>query len=229
MHQKIWISFQASSNYIDFQLNTLKTATTVLLFLATFGIGFAQNSIKDLENWNPGYLVTVEEDTLYGPIIVNYQNDLVQINEENTVKTFGANQVIMVYIKDNDSDNERYIYSFPFHPYSDFKPSKLFEMLYSGKSICLLAREMLVTETVPMYDNFSYRTYYTTRTRLSAEFFFLFPEKKVRAVTTSKKEVLNLLGDKKEEMKKLISSQKLSVTQKEDLIRIVTEYNKLKK
>jgi hypothetical protein len=210
-------------------LNTLKTTISILLFLASFGYGIAQSSIKDLENWNPGYIVTVDEDTLYGPIIVNYQNDLVQINEENTVKTFGANQIIMVYIKDNDSDNERYIYSFPFHPYSDFKPSKLFEMLYSGKSICLLAREMLVTETVPMYDNFTYRTYYTTRTRLLSEFFFLFPEKKVRAVNNSKKVVLNLLADKKDEIKKLISTQKLSLTQKEDLIRIVTEYNKLKK
>lgn len=210
-------------------MNTFKTALSVLVFFAKFGFGVAQNSIKDLENWNPGFLVTAEEDTLYGPIIVNYQNDLVQINEENTVKTFGANQIIMVYIRDNNTDNERYIYSFPFHPYSDFKPSKLFEMIFSGKSICLLAREMLVTETVPMYDNFSYRTYYTTRTRLTADFFFLFAEKRVRAVNNSKKEVLNLLTDKKEEMKKFINSQKLSVTKKEDLISIVTEYNKLKK
>ena len=229
MHQEIASAFQIELQYIDYQLNIFNTTLTALLFLFTIHWGNAQNNIKDLENWNPGYLVTVEEDTLYGPIIVNYQNDLVQINEENTVKTFGANQISMVYIKDNDSDNDRYIYSFPFHPYSDFKPSKLFEMLYSGKSICLLSREMFVTETVPMYDNFTYRTYYTTRTRLSAEFYFLFPEKRVRAVTNSKKEVLNLLADKKDEMKKLISAQKLSVSQKEDLIRIVTEYNKLKK
>jgi hypothetical protein len=210
-------------------LNTLKKTTLFLCFLASIGSVMAQNSIKDLENWNPGFIVTIEEDTLYGPIIVNYQNDLVQINEENTVKTYGANQIIMAYVKENNTDNERYIYSFPFHPYSDFKPSKLFEMLYSGKSICLLCREMLVTETVPMYDNFSYRTYYTTRTRLSSEFYFLFPEKKVRAVNNSKKELLILLADKKEEMKKLINAQNLSVSQKEDLIRIVTEYNKLKK
>jgi hypothetical protein len=200
----------------------------ICLFLLGPNLASAQKDILDLENWNPGYLVTNEEDTLYGPIIINYQNDLVQINEENTVKTFGANQIQMVYIRENNSENERYIYSFQFHPYSDFKPFKLFEMLFSGKSLCLLAREMLVTETIPVYDNFTYRTYYSTRTRLSADYFLMFPEKKVRAFSGSKKELLNLLADKKEEMKKFISGQKLQVTQKEDLVRIVTEYNKIK-
>lgn len=184
--------------------------------------------MSDLENWNPGYLVTNEEDTIYGPILLNYQNDLVQINEENMVKTFGANQIAMVFIKENQGDNERYIYSFQYHPYSDFKPYRFFEMLFSGKHASLLAREMLVTETVPMYDHFSYRTYYTTRTRLVADFFLMLPEKKVRVISNSKKEFLNYLSDKKEEIKKFMSANKLSLTQKEDLSRIVQEYNILK-
>jgi len=188
----------------------------------------AQNGTLDLENWNPGYIVTTDEDTLYGPIMLNYQNDLVQINEENKVKTFGANQITMVYIRENNSENERYLYSFPYHPHSDFKPYKLFEMLFSGKSACLLSREMLLTETVPIYDNFTYRTYFTTRTRLIADYFIMFPGKKVRSFSNSKKELLNLLGDKKEEMKKLISQQKLSVTNKEHLVAIIMEYNKIK-
>ena len=203
-----------------------------LLFVFIFFFilkGKAQNnSFADLENWNPGYLVTNEEDTIYGPISINYQNDLVQVNEENTVKTFGANQILMVYVKENNRDNDRYLYSFPFHPYSDFKPHKLFEMLFSGKSISLLGREMLVTESVPMTDNFTLRTYYSTRRRLNVDFFILFPDKKVKGFSGSKKELLNLLADKKEEIKKYIKAENLSVTEKEDLIKIIVWYNKLK-
>lgn len=219
-------------HYFNLLLKTIARPKAGLWLLFWFwgcSLSLAQQTISDLENWNPGYLVTREEDTLYGPIIVNYANDLVQINEENKVKTYGPNQVAMVYVKENDSQNERYFYSFRFHPYSDFKPFKIFEMLFSGKALCLLSRETLVTETVPTYDNFTYRTYYTTRTRLSHEFYFLFPGEKVRAYNGSKKELLNLLADKKEELKKYISTNRLNPGEKEDLMKIVLEYNKLKK
>lgn len=199
---------------------------TIILFLLAES-AFAQTTL-DLENWNPGYIVTKDDDTLYGPVIIKYGTDLVQINEENTVKTFGANQIQRIYVKEKDKDMERYIYSFQFHPYSDFKPYKLFEILFSGKSVCLLSREMLITETVPIYDNFTYRTYYTTRTRLSSDFFLMFPGEKVKALSGSKKELFLLLADKKDLIKKYIQDNKLSVSEKEDLSLIIKEYNILK-
>lgn len=207
-------------------MNRLKVL--ILFFLFFFQkTGFSQPD-QDLENWNPGYLVTRDEDTLYGPIMVNFGSDLIQLNEENTIKTFGANQIIMAYVKENDRDKDRYIYSFPFHPFSDFKPYKLFEMLFSGKSACLLAREMLVTETIPLYDNFTYRTYFSTRTKLVSDFFLMFPKEKVKALHNSKKELLVLMADKKDQIKSIISANKYSVSEKENLIQIVKEYNILK-
>jgi hypothetical protein len=201
-----------------------------LLFIFLFPeILVAQKNTLDIENWNPGFLVTVNEDTIYGPVIINFQNDLAQINEENTVKAFGANQIQMVFLRENDGENERYFYSFPYHPYSDFKPHKLFEMLYTGKNICLLAREMLVTENIALYDQFTLRTYYSTRTRIAFDFFLFFPDKKVvKAVTGSKKQLLSLLGDKKDEIKKFMKAEKISLNEKEDLVKLVTQYNKLK-
>jgi len=198
-------------------------------FLVSAISGFAQGNHQDLEDWNPGYLVTNEEDTIYGPVSLHYQNDLVQINDENRLKTFGANQIQMVYIRDNDnSENERYFYSFPYHPYSDFKPNRFFEMIFSGKYLSLICREILVTETVPQYDNFTFRTYYSTRTRLQKENYIMFPEKKVRLVNGSKKELINLLADKKEEVKNYLSAQKLNPETQEDLLKIVIEFNRLK-
>jgi hypothetical protein len=197
-----------------------------IFFLWPFAL-LAQNGPEDAD-WNPGYLVTNEEDTLYGPVSINYASDLVQINEENTVKTFGPNQIELFYYKENAGSEERYIYTFPFHPYSDFKPQKFFEMLFSGKFLCLLGREMIVSETVPVYDNFTYRNYFVTRTREVLDLYFMFPGEKVRAFSGSKKELLSLLSDKKESMKKFIGDNKLDSTKKEDLLLIVREYNRLK-
>lgn len=199
-----------------------------LLFLLLFSIKTSAQSNQDTENWNPGYLVTMEEDTIYGPVLMNFQNDLVQLNEENMVKTYASNQLKMVYYRDNENDEAKYFYTFKYHPYSDFKPYRLFEMIFSGIHLCLLAREMLVTETVPYYDSFSFRTYYTTRTRLAQEFYFMFPGEKVKNYSGGKKELLSLLADQKEEIKKFLTINKISFNQKEDLIKVVKEYNRLK-
>lgn len=198
----------------------------ILLVLPVFSV-CAQQAAEDAD-WNPGYIVTSEEDTLYGPVSVNYASDLVQVNEENSVKTFGPNQIELVYYKENSGTEERYIYTFPFHPYSDFKPQKFFEVLFSGKFLCLLGREMLISETVPVYDNFTYRNYFITRTREVIDFYLMFPGEKVKSFTGNKKELLSLLSDKKEGIKKFISENKLNTTKKEDLLLIVREYNRLK-
>lgn len=182
----------------------------------------------DLENWNPGFVVTIDEDTIYGPIRIHFANEVVQINENNAIKTYGVNQLTLVFLKENETERERFFYTFPFHPYSDYKPSKLFEMLFSGKYLCLLGREILVTETIPVYDSFTFRTYYNTRTKLSTDFYFMFEGEKVKAFDGSRKSLLHLLSDKADELKKFTSTNKLTLTQKEDLIKIITEYNKLK-
>jgi hypothetical protein len=56
----------------------------------------------------------------------------------------------------------------------------------------------------------------------------MFPGEKVRAFSGSKKELLSLLSDKKESMKKFIGDNKLDSAKKEDLLLIVREYNRLK-
>ena len=198
------------------------------LVLSTSG-SRAQTSEGTLEDWNPGFLVTIDDDTLYGPLSLLYQTDLVQINDENRLKTYGANQIRVVFIRDkNNNSNERYLYPFPYHPYSDFKPQRFFEMLFSGIHLSLLCREILITETVPQYDNFTFRTYFSTRTRLQKEFYLMFPGKNVRLAGNSRKSIFMQLADKKNEMKKFMTEKNLNPEIQEDLNKIVVEYNRLK-
>lgn len=197
------------------------------MLILSLSCSYAQVNFED-EPWNPGYLVTNDEDSLFGPVRINFGADLVQINEENSVKTFAANQILQVYYKDNTGENEHYIYSFPYHPFSDFKPKKFFEMLFSGKFLSLLARSFWVSETVPIYDNFTYRTVFTTRVRLATEYYFMYPGKKVRIFGGNKKDLFVQLADKKDALKKILSENKLDLSNREDLVFIVKEYNKIK-
>lgn len=191
---------------------------------------YGQQDFLNLENWNPGYLVTADDDTLFGPVMVLYNNDLAQVNEANRVKTFGANQVQMVYLRENETEAEHYIYSFPYHPSARLKPHRLFEMLYSsGGGLSLLCRETLAIETVPLTDAQTLRVIYTTRARVNSDYFLLFPDKKVRPFRPVRKELLPLFGDRKEAMQAFIKKERLSLSSREDLIRILTEYNRLTK
>lgn len=202
---------------------------TLLIWLLASRLANGQQAVMNLDNWNPGFVVTQEEDTIYGPVTVNYQADIVQVNEENTIKTFGANQILMVYLKENDDQEERFFYSYPFHPYSDFKPFKLFEKLYEGPHISLLAREMLVTESIPVYDQYAMRTFYTSRSKVVSDFYILLPEKKkVKQLKINKKELLKAFPDFVDQLKGYMEKENLKFSEKEDLIKLVTFYNSLK-
>jgi hypothetical protein len=204
-----------------------RLGASAFLLLGLGHNGFCQQDFLNLENWNPGYLVTVDDDTLYGPVMVLYNSDLAQVNEANRVKTFGANQIQMVYLRENETETEHYIYSFPYHPSARLKPHRLFEMLYSGPGLSLLCRETLAIETVPLTDAQTMRVIYTTRARVNSDFFILYPDKKVRSFRPVRKELLPLFGDRKEAMQALIKKERLSLSSREDLIRILTEYNRL--
>jgi hypothetical protein len=101
-------------------------------------------------------------------------------------------------------------------------------MLFSGMYLSLLCREILVTETVPQYDNFTFRTYYSTRTRLQKEYYLMFPGKKVRLAGSSRKDIYMQLADKKNDIRKFMSDRNLDPDHQEDLTKIVVEYNRMK-
>jgi hypothetical protein len=198
----------------------------LVLLARTSGVQ-AQKDYLNLENWNPGFLVTRDDDTLYGPVMVLYNSDLAQVNEANRVKTFGANQIQMVYLRENETEIEHFIYSYPYSPGSTLKPHRLFEVLYSSPSVSLLCRESLVIETVPLTDAQTMRVMYTTRAKVNSDYFLQFADKKVKPFKTSRKDFLPLFGDRKAEMLAFIKKEKLSISNRENLIRILTEYNRL--
>jgi len=61
----------------------------------------------------------------------------------------------------------------------------------------------------------------------TSDTYYLRPDKKSAVRVNSKKDLLNILADKKDELKKFIDSNKLGTKDLEDLVKIVTFYNSL--
>jgi hypothetical protein len=92
-----------------------------------------------------------------------------------------------------------------------------------------LAREMLVTESIPVYDQYAMRTFYTSRSKIVSEYFIWLPEKKkVKSLKFNKKEFLKAFPDFNDQLKTFMEKEKLVYTEREDLVKLVTFYNTLK-
>lgn len=198
-----------------------------LLVVAGTGLGYAQAGAGN-DNWYRGSLILVEGDSLRGDIHYDLQNNLVQINAGNAIKAYSARQIWAFTFYDPDMMTDRQFYALPYSVESNYKAPVLFELLTEG-DVSLLARERLVTENVPQYGYGGFGNYSYLRTRIRRDHFMGFANGTIRNYDGTKKDLLYLLRDKSNEVKKFINAHRFRFDDTRDLIQILNYYNSLKK
>jgi hypothetical protein len=199
----------------------------IIVFLAlffTFSDGFGQEFPSEL--LHEGELVLLSGDTLKGQIKYNLENDLIQIVINETVQTYSARKILYFSIYDKTVDMYRNFYSIPFEVQPNYKIPILFEVLYEGK-LSLLAREAIVTETVPQYSYMYRSSVNMTRTKLDYEYYFLDEGGRFTKYNNKKFELYEAMKRKEPQIKQYIKKNKLKVDSRRDLVRIVAYYNAL--
>ena len=193
----------------------------VILFipLITFGQDFPSDLLHE------GKVVLINQDTLKGKIKYDFENDLIQIVVNGTIQTFGSRKILYFTLYDESVEMFRNFYSIPYAVQQNYEIPILFEVLYEG-SLSLLAREEVVTETVPQYS-YSYRSMNMTRTRLSYEYFFLDQKGLFVKYELKKQELYSIMKRKEPQIKQYIKKNKLKTDSRRDLVRITAYYNAL--
>ncbi len=173
--------------------------------------------------WTTGKLVlTDSEDTLQGTIRFELENNIAQLYlTNNTVKTYAARQIKWLTAHDPASMTTRHFYALPYAMQSNYKVPVLFEMLAEG-TISLLGREklILVQNTWAGGGRFS-------RPELTYDFYFGFPNGKIRPFRGTRKDFEYLLKGKADQMRQFVQEAGLRYNSKNDLIRIINQYNYL--
>lgn len=180
------------------------------------------------EIWHDGKLVLLSGDTLAGKLKYDFENDIVQVNQYNRLKTYSSRKILYFEIYDKTVDSYRYFYSLPFNVHANYKTPVLFEVLYEGK-LTLLCREHIVTETQQPYAyNYGYvpGTSYS-RTRLAYAYFFLNHDGGITQYNLKKKELLDFFGNKSKQVKQYMQKNNLKYDRMSDLVRITAYYNAL--
>lgn len=184
--------------------------------------GWAQEFPSEI--WHEGKAVLASGDTLFGSIKYSMDNDLIQIDINNTVQTYSSRKFAYFEIFDVTVDNFRHFYALPYNIKPNYKIPILFEVLYEGP-MALLARESIVLETVPQF-NYSYRSNYT-RKKLTYEYYFLEQGSEIVRYSGKKNDLIYIFRKQSAKVKKFMKKNKLHHDRRNDLIKITTYYNNL--
>lgn len=199
----------------------------VLVFLAAIVIvNLSSAQEYPSEMVHDGKVVLLSEEVIEGKIKYDLENDIIQVVVNGSVQTYSARKILYFTIYDESVEMFRTFYAIPYEVQPNYEVPILFEVLYEG-SLSLLAREQIVTETVPQYSS-SYRsTINMTRTRLSYEYFFLDKNGNFTKYNMKKFELYEVMRKKESQIKQYIKKNNLKHDSRRDLVRIIAYYNAL--
>lgn len=173
-----------------------------------------------------GKLVLLNGDTLKGQLKYDIENDLVQMVVNEKIQTYSARKILYFQIYDKTVEMFRSFYSIPYEVQPNYEVPLLFEVLYEGP-LSLLARESIVTETVPQYSHMYRSSVNMTRTRLDYEYYFLDRRGNFTRYTMKRNELFDIMRRKEPQIKQYIKKNRLKVDTRRDLVRITAYYNAL--
>jgi len=181
------------------------------------------------ELWHEGKIVLLSNDTIKGKIKYDLQNDIIQLEVDNLLKTYSARKILFFEIFDATLNSFRQFYSLPYSVQSNYKIPILFEVLYAGK-LSLLTREEIVTESVHPYNYSPYYyspSYNGTRTKLAYKYYFMDEKGNIMLYSMKKKDLIKYYPKKQKEIKQYINKNHLKHDRMRDLVRLTAYYNAL--
>jgi hypothetical protein len=174
------------------------------------------------ELWHEGKIVLDTGDTLKGLVKYDFQQDLLQFNDNKTgVEAYTSRKVLLFQIFDTTVEQYRIFYALPYNASGGYKTPTFFELLVEGK-ITLLSRESLEYRTYssPYYYYGSY-----SRLEMVHKFYFLEENGNITEFIGKKSDLMSLMGRHAEAVDKYMRKNKLRMEDREDFAKIVTYYN----
>ncbi|NOT73785.1 MAG: hypothetical protein HOP08_02570 [Cyclobacteriaceae bacterium] len=183
----------------------------------------AQKFPSDL--WHEGKLVLEDGDTLKGNVKYDLEKDLIQLDVNNKLESMTARKVVFFEIFDKTIKAYRQFYSLPFAASGGYKAPVFFELLSEGK-LTLLSRESIEYRN---YPNTFYSYGSSSRLVLVNHYFILKENGNIEPFSGTKNDVLDLMGNKSEQVAKYMKVNKLKVDNKYQFAMTVAYFNSLYK
>ncbi|MCH6200474.1 hypothetical protein MMU07_12865 [Aquiflexum sp. LQ15W] len=193
---------------------------------------FAQNGQFPSQLWHKGQITTTSGQVFQGTLKYDLDNNLVQL-QNSGIETFGASNVVNFEIFDEQYGGIRTFYSLPYSLTGEYETPIFFEILTEGNNIVLLCREYITTDNrgmgmySPMVMNPIWGPPLSGAYRLAFNFYFL-KDGNIQKYSQKKKELLDILNDRSDEVELYMRKNRLTHDQRGDLLRITAYYNQIK-
>ena len=179
------------------------------------------------ELWHDGEVTLLDGEKLRGKVKYNLEADVIQLNVNNTIQTYGARKILFFEIYDLEYSRYRQFYALPYETSGTYKVPRLFEVLHEN-TMTLLCREEITQENIPQYGYYStYGSRIGTRPRLVFNYFFLDQGGEIVRYSQKKDDLYTILSQNKEEVHQYIKKNHLKYDRQGDLVRITAYYNTL--
>ena len=179
------------------------------------------------EVWHEGELTLLDGEKLRGKIKYNLEADVIQLNPNNTIQTYGARKILFFEIYDQEYGRYRQFYALPYETGGSYKVPRLFEVLHEN-TLTLLCREEITQENIPQYGYYSYYgSRMGTRPRLVYNYFFLNQGGEIVRYSQKKDDLYVILNENQDEIHQYIKKNHLKHDRQGDLVRITAYYNTL--
>lgn len=220
----------------------IKWLTLSVLFV--FGVPKLVAQDFPSELWYLGELQLKDGTRLKGNLMYNLEKDIVQLEREERIETYSAQQVISFVLTMPDSDDTqkqagyRYFFSLPLANHTGYKRLRFFEVMVEGKAT-LLVREYItmVTDNTNWQRNMGNLRGFSrmdaqslrpnTRRVLAHKMYLGSLDGKIHEIPRKRRQVLHLFSDHEKTMKKYIKAKKLRLDRIEDMARFFIHYNRI--
>ena len=204
----------------NYQLSIINCQLMITLFLLSSNTADAQRWPFDY--WHDGKMILESGDTLKGKIKYSITDDIIQLEQNNRFQSFTARKIVTFEIFDATSSRYRNFYSIPYSFSGGYKAPVFFELLAEGK-LTLLSREALENRTSSV--GYGYGSY--SRVELVNKYFVLNSKGQIDTFTGHKNDMMDLMADRDDEVKKFMKVNRLNASNKNELSKIFEYYNSI--
>ncbi|TVP45006.1 MAG: hypothetical protein EA341_15765 [Mongoliibacter sp.] len=201
----------------------------ISLFLISLGVS-GQGQFPS-QVWHKGQ-IQMNSGTVYqGMVKYDLENNLVQLQNQG-IETFTSSNVKQFEVFDEQYGGIRTFFTLPFSLSGDYETPVFFEILTEGEDAILLCREQIVVDNRsmgygPMAMNPLWGPQIGGAYKLAFNYYFI-KDGKIQRYSQKKKELLDIFGDRADEVDLFMRKNRLSHDKRGDLLRITAYYNQIK-
>ena len=199
----------------------MKIALTGIVLICSVVSAWSQTFPSEL--WHQGKIVLVTEDTISGKIKYDLTRDFVQVKSHGKLLVYAASKILYFEIFDETTEDYRQFYSIPYSHTGGYKSPVIFEVLFEGKMTLLCREEVSVVSA--QSNTYSIRGGNYTYEVLVYNYYFLDHTGNIVKYTNKKKDLMEVLSKRYDQVNKYMKQRKLQHDKRVDLIRIVAFYN----